>query len=296
MDNSDFYLRLGQKIKKKRKESGLTQSQVCKESMTRNMLSQIENGLAHPSVDTLLYLSKALSVPMGYLVCPDAAEEAQYEKLSAQRRIHRLFDSGRYGDCACACEALSRGDREIDAVYARCELLLAEELMNSVSLSQADSHLTNAAHLSSGNPLCTSVLASARLYHHMIDAIKNGRHLTSGELAGFESVSDSGLFIYLLSLAFYREGQRIAADSLAEICRNMTRRQFLTARSLMDDGSFENASSLLRQVLSSSPDFYTEYLATEDMEYCSRQCENYKEAYEYATKRVALKDKYSKGV
>ena len=47
---------LGEKLKKVRLEAGLSQRQVCGERITRNMLSQIENGSARPSMDTLRYL------------------------------------------------------------------------------------------------------------------------------------------------------------------------------------------------------------------------------------------------
>ena len=48
---------LGEKLKKVRLDAGLSQRQVCGERITRNMLSQIENGSARPSMDTLRYLA-----------------------------------------------------------------------------------------------------------------------------------------------------------------------------------------------------------------------------------------------
>ena len=48
---------LGQKLKKARLDRGLTQSQVVGDRITRNMLSQLENDLASPSVGTLEYLA-----------------------------------------------------------------------------------------------------------------------------------------------------------------------------------------------------------------------------------------------
>ena len=47
---------LGQKLKQTRLARGMTQSQVVGDRITRNMLSQIENDLASPSVGTLEYL------------------------------------------------------------------------------------------------------------------------------------------------------------------------------------------------------------------------------------------------
>ena len=44
---------IGEKIRLARQEAGLSQRQLCGQQVTRNMLSQIENGSARPSVDTL---------------------------------------------------------------------------------------------------------------------------------------------------------------------------------------------------------------------------------------------------
>ena len=51
---------LGQKLKQTRLARGMTQSQVVGDRITRNMLSQIENDLASPSVGTLEYLARRL--------------------------------------------------------------------------------------------------------------------------------------------------------------------------------------------------------------------------------------------
>ena len=48
---------VGDKLKAARLEAGLSQRQLCGDVITRNMLSQIENGSANPSVATLQYLA-----------------------------------------------------------------------------------------------------------------------------------------------------------------------------------------------------------------------------------------------
>ena len=63
---------LGEKLKNVRLEAGLSQRQVCGERITRNMLSQIENGSARPSMDTLRYLADRLGKPLGYFLDTDS--------------------------------------------------------------------------------------------------------------------------------------------------------------------------------------------------------------------------------
>ena len=67
---------LGEKIKQARLEAGLSQRQLCGEEVTRNMLSQIENGAARPSMATLSYFAARLGKNiswsiLAYAVQPD---------------------------------------------------------------------------------------------------------------------------------------------------------------------------------------------------------------------------------
>ena len=57
-------MELGQLLKQARLEAGLSQRQLCGSEITRNMLSQIENGSAHPSMATLRYLAGRLNKPI----------------------------------------------------------------------------------------------------------------------------------------------------------------------------------------------------------------------------------------
>lgn len=77
---------LGQKLKQARLDRGLTQSQVCGQVITRNMLSQLENDQASPSVRTLEHLASVLGVTMGWLLEPDPAREGLAQAREAFRQ------------------------------------------------------------------------------------------------------------------------------------------------------------------------------------------------------------------
>ena len=64
-------MELGQKLKAARIEAGLSQRQLCQDIITRNMLSQIENGSARPSMGTLRALCARLGKPMSLFVEED---------------------------------------------------------------------------------------------------------------------------------------------------------------------------------------------------------------------------------
>ncbi len=61
-------MELGQKLKQARLAAGLSQRQLCGDTITRNMLSLIENGSAQPSMDTLRCLAQRLGKPISYFL------------------------------------------------------------------------------------------------------------------------------------------------------------------------------------------------------------------------------------
>lgn len=129
-------MELGQKIRAARLEAGLSQRQLCGDTITRNMLSQIENGSAHPSMDTLRILAARLHKTVGYFLeegasCndkimqalrrakPEEAEDLLKEYVSPDP----VFDRERYFLESNACLALSRQAlEEGKKVYAKALL------------------------------------------------------------------------------------------------------------------------------------------------------------------------------
>jgi transcriptional regulator with XRE-family HTH domain len=60
---------LGQRIRERRKQLGLSLRQLAGEAgLTASFLSQVERGLASPSIDSLRAISRALDVPMFYFL------------------------------------------------------------------------------------------------------------------------------------------------------------------------------------------------------------------------------------
>ena len=67
-------MNLGEKIRAARIEKNMTQSDVASDKITRNMLSAIESGKATPSLDTLMYISAKLELPIHYLLSDNIPE------------------------------------------------------------------------------------------------------------------------------------------------------------------------------------------------------------------------------
>lgn len=75
---------IGKMIKEARLEKKLTQSEVVGDFITRNMLSQIESGVAYPSVKTLEYLANKLGIPMSVLI--NVGEDAEVVEITTEKQ------------------------------------------------------------------------------------------------------------------------------------------------------------------------------------------------------------------
>lgn len=113
-------MELGQRLRQARLEAGLSQRQLCGDVITRNMLSQIENGTARPGMDTLRYLAARLGKSVSFFLEEQALESPNAQVMA---RVRQAFDAG---DFAGAAEAL-KAFREPDEVFGR-EKALTEQL------------------------------------------------------------------------------------------------------------------------------------------------------------------------
>ncbi len=68
----------------------LTQSAVCGDVITRNLLSRIETGDVTPSLETLRFLADRLSLPVGYLLS-DQDDLAWYQRPELLQRLRAYY-------------------------------------------------------------------------------------------------------------------------------------------------------------------------------------------------------------
>lgn len=90
---------MGKKILQARQEAGLSQRQLCGEEITRNMLSQIEHGTAHPSMKTLRYLAGRLGKPVSYFLDEEAEPvpaDQILEALTLLQKAKNALEEERY--------------------------------------------------------------------------------------------------------------------------------------------------------------------------------------------------------
>ena len=83
---------LGEKLRQVRTEAGMTQRQLCGEEITRNMLSQIENGTARPSMKTLQYLAGRLGKPVSFFLEEEGAVSPNRKSMDRAREAYDWGD------------------------------------------------------------------------------------------------------------------------------------------------------------------------------------------------------------
>lgn len=105
-------MELGEKIKQARLDKGLSQRQLCADVITRNMLSQIENGSARPSMDTLRYFAQRLEKPVSWFL-EEQTVTSPNEPL--MRQLRQLLASADHGGILSALENYRSPDPVFDA-------------------------------------------------------------------------------------------------------------------------------------------------------------------------------------
>lgn len=88
------YKLIGQRIKDKRKQNGLTQEQLSEQlSVTVGYVSQLERGITKINLDMLSSICTVLDCDMAQLVTGTAVERESYLQDTLAAKYHRLNDA-----------------------------------------------------------------------------------------------------------------------------------------------------------------------------------------------------------
>lgn len=154
-------IELGKKIREIRLSKHMTQNDVVGTFITRNMLSQIENGSAYPSIKTLEYIANVLEIPLeqlmsadplteapAYSAIPDnnadvcGAEASHPDYISILCDAKNKYKSQKYKEVIDLMSAYS--DKSCP-VYDEANALLARAFFESAKLSHKNRDLTTAS-------------------------------------------------------------------------------------------------------------------------------------------------------
>lgn len=146
---------MGEKLRSARLAAGLSQRQLCEGIVTRNMLSQLENGSAQPSLATLQALADRLGQPVHTFL-----EEPEQE-ASALNPARQHFAERRYRQALDAAQQVDSWESHY--LQALCALNLARQLLEQGKTAEAQCLLDLCAVSAACTPYYTDALEQQRL-------------------------------------------------------------------------------------------------------------------------------------
>ena len=157
-------MELGQRLKEARLEAGLSQRQLCGQVITRNMLSQIENGSARPSMETLKYLAAQLGKPVGYFL---EEQVVSSPNQAVMEKARQAFEESDMQLTLSQLAAYQPGDTVFDREYyllaALCRMQAAETAIAENKGDYGWTLLQQAAELGAKTPYYTREHARRQL-------------------------------------------------------------------------------------------------------------------------------------
>ena len=271
-------MELGEKIKQARLEMGLSQRQLCGDVVTRNMLSQIENGSARPSMDTLRYFAARLEKPVSYFLEEQAVLLPNQQLMD---QVRQCFGKGEYRQVTQLLEGYRSPDKIFDP---ECGLLEALSFLEQAKQAVAEEKLVYA------RTLLEKAERAAQRTDYFMPALQREWVLTAAAADPDRAVQ------------------------LTRQLRSDDRELLLRAKAAMETGDFAKGACLLDGAQTRDSHWHllrgqaamgqreyafavTYFLQAEDiypvrcakaLEICYREQEDYKQAYHYACKHRQL--------
>lgn len=263
-------MKLGEKIRAARLKAGLTQAELAGEFITRNMLSQIENGLAMPSLQTALYIADRLGVDAGLLF----SEGDNKEVFFLTRRLplaKKHLEEGEYDRCIELCTGDGEECDEGCLVLAECYVKKAYECFHRGRLRQALKYGETAVRYSSK----TSYSADGiRLKTEILEAVI------------------CSITPHLKQTRFKAEERKFLVDRFYEISGMRAALYELNkARSYSEEGRFTEAADVLKGLLrEKNLGVPFDYAVYSEYEVCCSNLKDYENAYKYSNMAKKLLD------
>lgn len=270
---------LGEKIKSIRKSRGMTQSALCENLITRNMLSQIESGKASPSLDTLKAISERLEVSLSYLVSEEDSLFL-YEKLKKIKRIKELYLQHRFGDCIKEASNLSEGDDEIYLILADCYFNIGKHYALYGYLNKGLSALNASLEYSNKTIYDTTAINAVTVL--FIALCKNAKSpLLELDSAKYEKVIENN---------FEYELYKYITKDYSYNFKNENLKNHILAKEKMSKRDYRGALEVLMKIEANKKDYNAHvFLAVySDIEACYKQLLDFENAYRYSNKRISL--------
>ena len=281
-----FKMNIGEKIKNLRLSKLMTQKELAGEVITRNMLSQIETGVASPSLKTLDYLSERLGVPIGYLINDEETNEVFYKKYSNYENLITAFKSGEWAICRDICKECTSEfvDNEISYMLAYSSMTLGISCFESGNLRRACELFEEAVKSAENTVFDTSaMLLKISAYEDIMSIISPTLSFEIPlDRIGNEITLNNDITMFaseLLDRASYPESEWVNKDYYYA----------LGARKLINKENYEAAVAIISDIVEENRlPAPIMYLVMGDYEGCCKSLGDYKNAYDISVAKLQL--------
>lgn len=268
-------MELGEKLRQARLEAGLSQRQLCGNEITRNMLSQIENGSARPSMDTLRYLANRLGKTVSYFLEEQAVVSANQTVMA---QLRQLWQQGQWESAWKLLKNYRSPDPVFDGEYRLIETLtamaLAEQALSEGKDAYALALLAQAEQAADQTPYDTPALKRQRLLLTYRADPASARRLV-------QQLPDGTEELLLRAQAALDGGDPVRCGAILEAGAPTedAHWHFLRAEAYLALGEYARAAEHYRAAEGAYP-----RRAAEKLEVCYRELSDYQQAYYYACK------------
>ena len=293
---SNEKIMLGERIKNLRLQKMMTQKELCGSRITRNMLSAIENGYANPSVETLIYLAGRLNVSPGILLT-DNENDFSFKKMAVIENIRQAFKRSSFSICIELCTEIPEDD-EVNYILAKSYLAIAKDSFDQGNLREMCILLDKAVQYSEKSSYSDSSVSSiASRYFKYVNEISQS--LFSYSVSDDRTWTDDASSLndefcrYLLAIDTLKGKTDI--NGLPKTIFNFKNQQYakhITAIEKVNQNDLEGAMLLYKELIYGQTELAIPimYNIIHEAELCSKDLNNYKDAYEFSNSCISLLD------
>ena len=272
---------LGEKIKNARKSRKITQASLAKHKITRNMISRIESGKANPSLETIRYIAKELSMPVSYFLSEDD-DLLFYEKIEKINTIYRAYNAKEYAYCISKIKGMSGIDNELAFILAVSSYELGREKLYVGAMQGALECFNDAKKYCDRTVLDTTYIRTSLPMYIAIASNVRAPLLEFDKdtyISGLYEIFDYELYKYVTQDFTYS-----FKDPLIS--------RHVLAKKKIKDRNYQEAIRLLSEAenlaKNSGYNAFVVFGIYSDLEICYKELYNFEKAYLYSTKRMSM--------
>lgn len=267
-------MELGQRLKQARQELGISQRQLCGDRITRNMLSQIENGSARPSMATLEYLALQLQKPVSFFLEGQAPASPNQQVME---KLRKAYEEKAYDQIPALLEDYRGPDSVFDSerylIEALSLLALAQQVRRQGKTVYAQTLLQRAKQAGDRTLYYTEALERQRLLSLYLVQPEQAKQIV-------KSISQDDTEQLLWAQVAMETGDYTRAEEILDgVGGSSPRWQFLRGQVALKKEQYDLAVTCFTGAESAYP-----IPCAKALEQCYRELEDYKQAYFYACK------------